>query len=331
MKKFDCPFQTPEEQVETLKKNWLVIAPEDISSIKKFLTVVPYIHIFGYYHELLKNKKEGDMVNCKELLNLFYFDEALRLTFLKYIPYIELDLKSKLVNETYKYYGDEIWRTNQENYKTLEIPDIFFNIKDAIDKYWIVYNSLKLPQDKEHNLNNKKQTIKELENRLINGVQYLTKKYIDLYIERYNDPKYPPIWNLMEELTFWEVNMLCKELPNQVMDKITNSYDLWPIPYKSAIKNIIDLRNCCCHNNMLFNKMRQLPKALKEKLLEKKYTEKDEKYYPLYYIYSLTHFFLVQLNPNIAQLFLEDVFKLLMANSMDYLLFPRKNAETPAL
>jgi hypothetical protein len=77
--------------------------------------------------------------------------------------------------------------------------------------------------------------------------------------------------------------------------------------------------------------MRQLPKALKEKLLEKKYTKKDEKYYPLYYIYSLTHFFLVQLNPHIAELFLEDFFNLLMVNSMDYFLFPRKNAETPAL
>lgn len=322
MKKFDCPFQTPEEQVESFRKNWLDIPLEDEKIMKNFLTVVPYIHLFGYYREL-KKKASGLKITRWDLYRSFTFDERLRLIFLRYIPYIERDLKSKLVKETCAYYWSDVRRAEQKYYRKVQLPNIFLQIKNAIDKYWIFYDSMEFSKEKEYDAKNKKEVLKAISAKEVEGMADLTRKYIDMYIERYNDPKYPPIWNLMEELTFWEVNIFCWELPNQVMDKITNSYDLWPRPYKSAIKNIIDLRNCCCHNNMLFNRAWQLPKELREKLSEKDYLKDWEHYYPLYYIYSLTHFFLMSINKNFAIYFINEIAQLLLETWNEYLLLPR--------
>ena len=89
-------FLTYDEQIEKLEKEkQLVISDPEFA--KSTLQKLSYFSLIDGYKDLFKHKPSGNYlhgVTFEEITAFYYFDEELRTLFLKYILYVERQLKS---------------------------------------------------------------------------------------------------------------------------------------------------------------------------------------------------------------------------------------------
>lgn len=329
MEKFTYPAQTTVEQVEWLVKKWLII--KDKQRAISFLDYIPYAKFYAYlypYLDVLTNWK----ITWEQIENDYKFDQKLRLLFLEYVTYIELGIKSMFVNVSCNIFWGNTWRSDPQNFIKWEMFPLLVEYKEAIEYYRKIYNTLWCNFEKKFNKQNKgevikiiKHTIKETkdkeEKKKIKSIlKIINKQYIDLYIERYNIPPYPPIWNIVEELTFWDIpyflNVTHSKIKRRMLKKINISKD----GLDSALKNLVDIRNVCCHHWRLYNRATKFHDDLIEKLVDEKIFEKGKEYKWFYPNYSLVLYSLGKINLDLQNNFFSKIKGLLKQYKKDHFL-----------
>jgi abortive infection bacteriophage resistance protein len=218
------PFLTYEQQISKLRDEKGLAIPDETHAIE-ILTQIGYFSLINGYKNPFKESSTGRYksgTTFEDIENLYYFDEALRELFFKYLLKVEQKLKSHI-----SYYFSEEHGNSLDAYTSLysydyqdakKVPEIFRLLGEINRVITANFNAV--------NLNH--------------------------YIVNHENI---PLWVLSRKLTFGNISKMLDMLPKQVQTKISKDYShLTNTSQLSAIISVLVLfRNTCAHNDRLYN------------------------------------------------------------------------------
>ncbi|GHV68552.1 Abi family protein [Spirochaetia bacterium] len=218
------PFLTYEQQIHKLRDEKGLVIPDEAHAMD-ILTQIGYFSLVNGYKTPFKESANGRYkagTTFEDVENLYYFDEALRELFFKYLLKVEQKLKSHISYYFSEEHGNSINAyTSLYNYDYQDpkkVPEIFRLLGEINRIITANFNAV--------NLNH--------------------------YIVNYENI---PLWVLMRKLTFGNVSKMLDMLPMPLQTKISKSYSyLTSTSQLSAIISVLVLfRNTCAHNDRLYN------------------------------------------------------------------------------
>ncbi len=222
MRLFEKPALTTLQHLEMMRDRGLIVLDE--TKFKHYLSNISYFRLSAYLRPFYKPNQTQpvflDNTCFEDILNLYIFDRELRLILLDAIERIEISLRAQLANTLAEHY---------QPHGYLAESDIF---NSNYDLTW---------------LKNKLQ----LESRSQKAEQFL----LDYQRNYPQSPTEPPIWMVMEILTFKEVSTLFSNLRQSRDTKRIEAHFGWKFPLlKSWFRSLSDLRNICAHHGRVWNR-----------------------------------------------------------------------------
>lgn len=217
------PFLTYVQQIDKLKneKNLII---EDESYATEMLMQIGYFKLIGGYKHLFKNKttkKFKDNTRFEDIVQLYFFDEALRELNLKYILKAEQQLKSLISYYFCDKYGDSqsayLTKANY-NYTTAQNKhDIDWLVKMLNDKY--IIHTTDYPY-----------------------INHAKSKHGKL-----------PLWVLINALTFGNISKMYLLFTQSLRTSISKNYSFLNEKQLGQITTVLTkFRNACAHGERLF-------------------------------------------------------------------------------
>ena len=218
------PFLSYEQQICKLRDDKGLIISDKKHAIE-ILTQIGYFSLINGYKTPFKDSTTGQYKNgaaFEDIENLYYFDEALRELFFKYLLKVEQKLKSHI-----SYYFSEKHGNSMNDYTSIYNYDY--------------QNSKKVP---------------EIFKLLGEINRVITTNFNAVNLNHYiTNHENIPLWVLTKKLTFGNVSKMFDLLPMFLKTKISRNYhNLTSISQLSAIIDVLVLfRNTCAHNDRLYN------------------------------------------------------------------------------
>jgi abortive infection bacteriophage resistance protein len=218
------PFLTYDQQIQKLQDEKGLAIPDETHVIE-ILTQIGYFSLINGYKTPFKDAVGGQYkrgATFEDIENLYYFDEALRELFFKYLLKVEPKLKSHI-----SYCFSEEHGNSMDAYTSLYSYD-YRDPKKAPEIFRLLGEI----------------------NRVIianfNGVN------LNHYIVNHENI---PLWVLTRKLTFGNISKMLDMLPMPLQTKISKNYPhLTNTPQLSAVISLLVLfRNTCAHNDRLYN------------------------------------------------------------------------------
>ena len=182
-----------------------------------------YFSLVDNYKDIFTHKPSGKYlhgVTFEEITAFYYFDEELRILFLKYILHVEQYLKSMLA-----YYFCEKHGTQQSAY---------LSVKN--------YNCT------PKNLSQINHLITALVNTISLPSHY---RYITHYVKTYDNV---PLWITVNALTFGQISKMYQYTTSDIRSKISlNFSNISEIHLHQLIRILANCRNICAHNECLYS------------------------------------------------------------------------------
>lgn len=233
-KKFSFKLQSPQQQVEILKKKWLTFSKKEEELAIDFLTHTSYLRLLGYFWPYWSKWTDGEhifntWVSFSTIYQSYQFDEKCRLLLFAYIWVIENSFKNEFNYLSITTTNDTLRWTKQQYYK---------------------------PWNKWYT-----EIVSEIMREIAN--QTSKSEYIQMYTKRYYDPIYPPFWNMIEVFTLWEIIRIFNSLQDKnIKRQVAHKYGFNDHVFWGIMKGILDIRNACCHHNrLLFNNKITFPQT----------------------------------------------------------------------
>ena len=206
------------EQADLLITRGLVCDNEE--RLKSYLSSIGYYRLSAYWYPYLdKNtNKFSPNTNFKTILSLYIFDRKLRLLVIEAIERIEVSLRAQWSRELSLQGGAHAYM-NANLFKCSRIHEESFR-------------------------------------KITNTLSKNKETFIQHYRETYDDPKLPPIWTIVEIMTFGELSHWFENTKNNKIKKsIATAFN---IPNNRLMKRIFValtiVRNICTHHNRLWNR-----------------------------------------------------------------------------
>lgn len=252
MRPFNKPVQNNTYHIETWKKRGLIINCDDID---RYLNFISYYRLSAYTipfqkpipigytktHEFIHN------ITFDNILNLYVFDRELRLLILDAIDRVEIAIRSQVCNVLCMQSSNPFWYTDEKYF------DQSYSCKRllaGIEKQ-LLEEKQRLQRD-EKNINERKISSDEKE---ILKSRVRKENFLRHYLSKYNSPKLPPSWMMIEMLTWGELSHLYSGLKLiQAKKKIAQNMGLHAEVMESWLKTLNDVRNICAHHGRLWNK-----------------------------------------------------------------------------
>ena len=181
-----------------------------------------YLSVISYYRLPFQQRnpdhhfKEG--TTFEDILDLYIFDRRLRLLILDAIERIEVALRACMTNILARHHGSHA-------YLEKKIFDTRY------DHGWLI-----------EQIRQKCEASK-------------AETFIKHYRNKYTYPELPPVWMVMEILTFKEVSVLFSHLrPKEDKHAIASFWGLPDTILKSWFRALSDLRNVCAHHARTWNR-----------------------------------------------------------------------------
>lgn len=219
MNQFTKPPLSVEEQL-TLWQGRGLRVPDGQRALR-YLSVISYYRLSAYSLPL---QIPGDGhnfipdVEFDDILDLYVFDRKLRLLLLDAIERIEVAFRARMTQVLGEHHGSHAYLD----------PQIFDN---RYNHDWL---------------------LKQVEEKCR---QRQAETFIKHYRNKYKEPKLPPIWMVLEILTFKEVSVLFSELKLKEDKKAISEF--WALPdavLRSWFRALSDLRNTCAHHSRTWNR-----------------------------------------------------------------------------
>lgn len=224
-------FKTIREQIEILKSRNMKIINN--TSAFHILAKNNYYYLINGYKHLFLNKgstfeKYIDNVKLEELFALYTFDKNIKMTFLKYILFLETEINHYLAYEFSKLYGHKNYLVQENfNHTHPNIPRIKKFINDINLEIKFQYKN--------------------------------SNPMIVHYIDNYH---YIPLWVLVRILSFGKISKFYSLMKPKEQNAISRKYNLKINEYKIYLQNLTIVRNICAHDEKLYDikmKSRILP------------------------------------------------------------------------
>lgn len=214
------PANTIDEHIECLRGRGLSIPDE--ARVRRYLNSISYFRLSAYARPFyLPGEPEHRFkpdVAFDDIVRLYAFDRSLRLLLLDAIERIEVALRAQITNTLALHHGSHSWSD----------PSVF---DDRYEHAWLM------------------ETIrKKLDER--NPETFLAH-----YREKYDHPKEPPVWMVMEVLSFKEVSVLFSKLKHAADKQVISAHFGFPDRLlQSWFRALSDLRNICAHHGRVWNR-----------------------------------------------------------------------------
>jgi abortive infection bacteriophage resistance protein len=212
---------TLDEQINFLKNQGLII--EDPKIAKYVLIVVGYYRLSGYLlpfksqHQHQSPRQFKPKTSFDQIWQLYQFDRELRLLTLDAIEKIEVAFRSTISNVTSIEFNP-FWYTDQSYHR------------DKTSYLALMKNIKKVMHEKN-------------------------ETFIKHYVKKYHEPKYPPIWIIIETLSFGACSKLFKNIkPVAVRQEICKTFEQHSTVIESWVQTLTYIRNICAHHARLWNR-----------------------------------------------------------------------------
>lgn len=241
-----------DQQIKFLLNQGLVI--DDDEHAKQVLSTVSYYRLSGYLlpfkemhnHHLPRQFKLN--TSFDHIWQLYQFDQELRLLVIDAIEKIEVAFRTSVANIT-SIKINPFWYTDQKYYRQLA-P--YYILKDNIEQ--IIKN--------KHEI------------------------FIKHYYTHYSEPPYPPIWMMIETLSFGFCSKMFKNIKQiSIREEICSIFNRHPTVIESWIQALTYVRNLCAHHARLWNRwFVQIPIIPKNEKREVSLKKNDRKFIIIAYI-----------------------------------------------
>ena len=227
------PFKTIVEQIDQLKDRDLTIKDEE--KAKKYLLDNNYYNVINLYSKILQSSNNQYIANATfdEIIALHILDSEIKATLLKYLLQAEKHFKS-----IFAYYFSESYRGEYDYLKTES-----YNSESTLEIHRILSSVSKIIMKMKNSRNN-------------NSIKHHINQYGTV-----------PFWVIINELDLGTVkhmyihsdskvrNNVAKRLYEYMCENTNNAAytRLDPNTVDTVLHCINDLRNCCAHNNKLWD------------------------------------------------------------------------------
>lgn len=218
---FQKPSLTTQEQLDFLAQQGLII--NNKQHAKHVLEMVGYYRFSGYllpyklHHSFGKPRTFKSNTTFENIWQLYQFDQELRSFVSTAVEKIEVAFRSAMVNITCAELGP-FWYTNPAFHRQHKVYENFMRQLDQ------TLNS-------SHDI------------------------FIKHYQANYDTPKYPPIWMIIETLSFGTCSKLFNNLSLLTLrKKISRQFRQHPTILASWIQSLTYIRNICAHHARLWNR-----------------------------------------------------------------------------
>lgn len=203
------------KQIQLLKKRGLLV--DDEEKLENYLRNISYYHLSAYFKFFQHKEKETfkEKVFFKDVLNIYIFDQKLRLLLLDLLERIEKSFKCRMAYEI------AIARNNS---------------------HWIL--------DKNLFLNNRYEQFIVPSLKEIKKSKELCARH---YYNKYKNPVHPPVWIMIEILSFGSCVTIYRQLRRNEQKLIARSYGLEDIFVVNWMHALSKIRNICAHHSRLWN------------------------------------------------------------------------------
>ena len=215
-------FLNYDQQIDKLK-NEKNLQINDIPYAREILKQTSYYSLIGGYKDIFKNPTTGkykDGTRFEDIVELYYFDEALRQLLLGYLIKVENEIKSLV-----SYYFAEKHGENQKEY---------LNTSN--------YNYIGKKNQRDIN-------------RLIQLLATYVTKPTNYHYINHAQSKHGnvPLWVLTNALTFGNISKMLMLLPQDIQIKISRNYPcINESQMISILTVLVKFRNVCAHGERLF-------------------------------------------------------------------------------
>lgn len=213
--KFRKPALTINQQLELFKKRNL--PTENIAPIKQCLETISYYRLSGYC-KIFQNTDHSFKANTnfQQIMELYTFDQELRLLVLKAIEKIEIAFRTAISNYMSVMYTP-LWYKNATLFKSSIFHKKFMAQVDSICK---------------------------------DNKEVFLKHYFAHYLE-----EYPPSWMITECISFGTSTLIFRDLKSMHAKKeIAKVLGYHPTLIASWMEPICYTRNLCAHHSRLWNR-----------------------------------------------------------------------------
>jgi len=216
-------FNKPPLSIDEHMRQWtnrgLLI--NDLPRTRHYLSVISYYRLSAYTLPFQLGNPEHHFIagsTFDDVLDLYIFDRQLRLLMLDAIERIEVALRARMTNVLAENHGSHA-------YLKKDIFDTRYQLE------WLLEQIRKKCTDSQ------------------------AETFLKHYRAKYSQPELPPIWMVMEILTFKEVSVLFSQLRIRKDKQAIASF--WGLPdtvLKSWFRALSDLRNICAHHARTWNR-----------------------------------------------------------------------------
>ena len=216
---YDKPVLTSCQHIEQWQARGLQVP--DLGRACHYLEVISYYRFSAYsvpfQHGNPRHQfREGS--GFDDLIDLYIFDRELRLLILDAVERIEVALRASMTNVLAEHHGSHAY-----------LDALIFDTRYNHD--WL---------------------LTQIERKC---ADHKVEPFIDHYRRKYTEPSLPPIWMVLEILTFKEVSVLFSHL--RLKDDKQALSQFWGVPdvlLRSWFRALSDLRNVCAHHSRVWNR-----------------------------------------------------------------------------
>ena len=220
-KKFSKPSLTIDEQTQLLTQQGLII--KNPKTANYVLSVVNYYRLSGYLlpfkqpHNNNGPRYFKSNTTFDQIWQLYQFDQELRLLVTDAIEKIEVAFRTAIANVTSHRLG-AFWYIDRSHYRNKQLYTILMKQVE------------KIIRDKH-------------------------EPFIKHYMNTYSEPYYPPIWMVIETLSFGTCSKLFSNIKHVNNKKaICEIFNYAPTVFDSWMRTLAYIRNICAHHARLWNR-----------------------------------------------------------------------------
>lgn len=223
--KFSKPALLLDDQVKLLSKRGMII---DIPDAERILGDINYYRFSGYalHFEKFNNRQRTHIfypeTKFSDVIKLHDFDHELRNLISKYLSVIEIKIRTVICYEMVHKYKD---------------PHCYLK-KEIFEKEYFFTSFINIVRD---SFNRSKEV------------------FVQAYKNKYTDPYLPPLWMVIELISFGQCSKLYKGLSSEPLKRtIAEKFNCWYENMESWLMALSGLRNHCAHHSRVWNKKFQI-------------------------------------------------------------------------
>jgi abortive infection bacteriophage resistance protein len=215
LSEFKKPPKTIEEQIDLLIARGLIVENRD--ELRYYLKNISYYHLSIYFKYFQKDDQFYEGIKFSDVLRIYKFDNKLRFLLLELLERIEKSFKCRMAYEISIEKNNSHWYLEEE----------FFKDKAVHNECLAIINE-EVSKSREISIKH--------------------------YKEKYQKPLLPPIWIVLEILSFGQCVKICKLLKKEYRNKISRSFGEDEQFIMSWMHCLSALRNNCAHHSRLWNR-----------------------------------------------------------------------------